>query len=458
MDSTSRTRFFLLLVTTLLAACDPEQTVLTLSIPGSASGRIERVQIDIFPSDSEVCSPLAMWGTGSCRLSCGETSPPDAGPPEVSLVLERGPESFEERPELSLGEGTSWEVRVIAETGSGSLYGCASLEASNDATLELWYPWCSVRACGQRFHEACQAELVCGTDALEDPLEPQCELTGLELIEVWEQEGLPCSPPAAEGRCRPALVSCTEDLLEPLEDGVCPTDEPEPCVAVDSGRYVPEQDYNCDGAHPSCEEECDPETETERSCGEGDCVGVSFCVDGDWSDCVFSSVEYCNGVDDDCDTDVDEGETPLLGCNRGRQSETPAADSCVEGTCRCGASRACGESQACCDAECVDVLSDAAHCGGCDMRCDRGTTCQRGQCRETTVEEDCTETEDCNTTWVVADTCSRGVCLCGRATACEDRLMCCDGACVDTTEDPRNCGRCGVRCSSGLCYRSACRG
>ncbi|HUB06890.1 MAG TPA: hypothetical protein VMB50_07815 [Myxococcales bacterium] len=38
----------------------------------------------------------------------------------------------------------------------------------------------------------------------------------------------------------------------------------------------------------------------------------------------------------------------------------------------------------------------------------------------------------------------------------EESGFCCDGACVDTSQDPDNCGTCGVVCASGLCGRGLC--
>lgn len=50
----------------------------------------------------------------------------------------------------------------------------------------------------------------------------------------------------------------------------------------------------------------------------------------------------------------------------------------------------------------------------------------------------------------VGGTCVNGAC------ACPSGLTDCAGTCVDLNSDPSNCGRCGVRCSSGACQNSQC--
>jgi hypothetical protein len=69
-----------------------------------------------------------------------------------------------------------------------------------------------------------------------------------------------------------------------------------------------------------------------------------------------------------------------------------------------------------CNFECVDLLTDPMHCGGCDVVCPAGTTCEVGSCE------------------------------------CPGTNELCEGLCVDVMGDRTNCGDCGILCT----YDSAC--
>lgn len=94
----------------------------------------------------------------------------------------------------------------------------------------------------------------------------------------------------------------------------------------------------------------------------------------------------------------------------------PAGIACSEGSCACpDGTMPCGDA-------CVDVQADGMHCGGCDMPCDPGLVCLDGAC-------------------------SMG---CGMLTECA-------GGCVDTTTSPLHCGGCDAPCPMGsVCEGGAC--
>ncbi|MBV9945289.1 MAG: hypothetical protein JOZ69_00385, partial [Myxococcales bacterium] len=83
-----------------------------------------------------------------------------------------------------------------------------------------------------------------------------------------------------------------------------------------------------------------------------------------------------------------------------------ATQSCYSGACICPA----GEGPCGANGQCVDILSSVNSCGGC-MPCASGASC------------------------------SGGVCACPAGGAV------CAGACVDTNDDPKNCGNCGATCT-----------
>jgi hypothetical protein len=72
------------------------------------------------------------------------------------------------------------------------------------------------------------------------------------------------------------------------------------------------------------------------------------------------------------------------------------------------------DCETCGGAACIDVMTDPAHCGGCDMPCPPGIACDQGTC------------------------------------ACPDGTMQCGDACVDPTADGQHCGGCDQPCEADL--------
>lgn len=83
----------------------------------------------------------------------------------------------------------------------------------------------------------------------------------------------------------------------------------------------------------------------------------------------------------------------------------------------------CAAGTTLCDGACVDIKTNAQHCGRCGTRCPAGTACANGVCQNTN--------------------CSAGQQFCG-------------GQCVDTATDTRHCGACGTTCDVGRCVGGRC--
>ena len=95
----------------------------------------------------------------------------------------------------------------------------------------------------------------------------------------------------------------------------------------------------------------------------------------------------------------------------------PAALDCIAGW----ITDAQAECETCGGGQCVDLDSDAAHCGGCGQTCPAGVPCDAGAC------------------------------------ACPGDGALCDDACVNTSVDPAHCGGCGLACADGeFCADGAC--
>jgi hypothetical protein len=94
----------------------------------------------------------------------------------------------------------------------------------------------------------------------------------------------------------------------------------------------------------------------------------------------------------------------------------------------------CADGHALCGDACVDIESDAAHCGSCGAACADGEVCAAGKC----VSE------------------AGGACAMGQTR--------CSGTCLDLQADAANCGACGnacsapansdVACNAGVCESS----
>ncbi len=117
-----------------------------------------------------------------------------------------------------------------------------------------------------------------------------------------------------------------------------------------------------------------------------------------------------------------------------------------------------------CDNRCVDLETDAAHCGSCANACDGGTSCEGGACvcvGSSACSGECVDTDSdpehcggCDDTCDQDQVCSRGTC----GTSCEQGETSCDRSCVDTQTNAAHCGGCSSACPTGAgCVAGECR-
>jgi hypothetical protein len=119
---------------------------------------------------------------------------------------------------------------------------------------------------------------------------------------------------------------------------------------------------------------------------------------------------------------------------------------------------ACSKPRAVCGGQCIDLASNAEHCGTCGKRCAPGEACHAGKCAthaECVHAGDCPQAPACH-----AATCVGGVCgtsVLAEGTACGSGAMVCDGSgtCVgcNTAED---CPATGTPCATATCANGAC--
>lgn len=250
---------------------------------------------------------------------------------------------------------------------------------------------------------------------------------------------------------------------------------------TDEGIDLATDPANCG----SCGNACDPDTET---CAAGICCPVGFidldpdvpgcetaCTDGCNTTCIVTGTETCDGVDNDCDTKIDEGfDTTTDPTNCGACGQlchfANAAASCVNGTCVLGPCAPSfydrnGQPGDGCEYGCIPSNGGVEICDGLDNDCD-GTP------------------DDGNPGGNVSCGNSMGACMQG-LTACANGRLDCVGGIAPTTEscnnldddcdgtadngfdkltDPRYCANCAgcdlphavPGCSGGSCTVAGC--
>lgn len=212
--------------------------------------------------------------------------------------------------------------------------------------------FCSIR-CAQA--EECGAGLVCDT--------------------VAGQEGTWCLPSVA---CD-APPACDDADSDGYGEGAG-------CLGPDCDDAAddvhPGVDDGCDGRNNDCDENTDEDYVAE-SCGEGACAAESACQNGQIIACAPGAAvgddSVCNGVDDDCDGEVDEAfvaQTCGQGvCGATSSCENGAEVACVPGAAELADDTTCnGVDEDCNGEEDEDFLGEACGLGACAVtgRCEGG--------------------------------------------------------------------------------------
>ncbi|HEY3351654.1 MAG TPA: vWA domain-containing protein, partial [Polyangia bacterium] len=208
----------------------------------------------------------------------------------------------------------------------------------------------------------------------------------------------PTDPPLcdAQGRCAGPTYTCVPDPLPPGIDHVCANGH-----------------YECvDGAIS--------------------CIGA-----------VYPEPEICDGIDNNCDGQTDEGDLcdPGSVCYKG-ECVLP----CKSDEFPCPGGRVCLDGQDLnARVTCASPGTDACFCVSslcADLQCDPGWLCKEsdGQCHDLCANITCNPPQECRA----------GVCVDCTTIGCPDGKLCAGGACVDNPCADKQCPT-GTYCSAGEC-------
>jgi hypothetical protein len=130
------------------------------------------------------------------------------------------------------------------------------------------------------------------------------------------------------GECALGTLNCVDGVWGPCQGAIGPTQE-----------ICDDKDNDCDG---KTDEVCDCQVGDTEPCGKdtGECQsGTRTCANGTWGSCegeVLPKAEICDGKDNDCDGETDEtcecqpGDTKPCGLSQGECQE--GSQSCVNGS------------------------------------------------------------------------------------------------------------------------------
>jgi hypothetical protein len=427
---------------------------------------------------------LASCGAGDATISKTDTAGPDAAHADTP-VEELAPDPVTDLEETRdvIPEATppvdQWDNGPVCGTGACFLDPC---KENSDCLSGLCLDHLGDTICSQPCAEECPDGFACKQAAYGGPdLAFACVSGFPRLCRPCKQDG-DCASPGSEGdRCV---------KYGPLEGsfcgascpaaGACPEGYQCKQVQASDGTGV----MQCVAASLTC-----PCTQTSvglalstdcvLSSAEGSCPGVRTCTETGLTACSASTpeAETCNGLDDDCDGQVDEdtcddsnpctkdGCDADIGCVSQPLSGTPCddgdncsiGDACSEGACL-GKAVICQDGNPCTDDVCDPVAgcsfpNNSLPCSDSDP-CTFGDTCQDGACAPgvlVTCEDynpctvdGCSETSGC-THQAVDGACDDG-------NPCTLSESCVDGKCV--AAKPKDCND-GNPCTDDWCDPSA---
>ncbi len=262
--------------------------------------------------------------------------------------------------------------------------------------------------------------------------------------------------------CGSCVVSCGGDTPF-CSSGMCVNDCAPPkqkCPpGADTGSCV---DVNSDPNHcGACGTVC---PEDKPKCQPGGMGGMGGAP---MVDCVAA----CAAGRTDCNNSCVDVQTDALHCGACGNACLPS-QACAAGSCQ----TTCADNQSVCGGKCVNTNADPSHCGGCNVVCAAPQVCSNGSCKDmcdppltqamgtNCIDRACVDTSNdpsacgsnCDQCGANAQCVSKGADFkCG----CSDtsKKLCAPLGCVDVQSDPAHCGGCDKACVAGaICSGGNC--
>ncbi len=359
------------------------------------------------------------------------------------------------------------EVDEDGVCGTGPCAGKKNGDLCNDADLCTTGDVCMGGVCVGTPKDCSFLDGACSTGVCE---EGACEQV---LLEGNCEDGDPCTTgdTCQLGACQGTPMDCSQ-LNDTCSYGTCQQgacvaknlagqcDDNDPCTSGDIC-----QEGVCTGTPKDC-------TFMDGACTLGVCAngaceqqllqGLDCTVPGGCAGvcqqglCVVTKAELCNGIDDDCNGEVDE-DFPL----KGTACDTNDSDQCAFGAWSCKADGSGLE----CPGELFTNLTETCNNqdDDCDGTVDEGTLCPPGQvCTNGSCVPECEPVNGGWSDWscgACSVQCGLGTMLCTRsctspAPSCGGNV--CAGVDVKTESCSPTCGQ-GLQCSGTVCVDDPCK-